>query len=141
MSECVNTVQGDSISTHATISSPFTKKVDPKDPNRSWDSIVMISDLDRDLLPRNLSQQGAQQLCVINSNLAGVNHSDMTKKRKPKGLFFHGKKFYEISFEVRAIVAPADLRFELWFAGQKFSGSHEPIKITWDREGAKVGAK
>lgn len=63
----------------------------------------------------------------------------MTMKRKSKRLLFHGKKFYVCSFEVRAIVAPAELRFELWFAGQKFSGNHEPIKITWDAAGSKVG--
>ena len=40
--------------------------------------------------------------------------------------------------DIRVMVAPADLRFELWFAGEKFSGNHEPISVTWDDEGTKV---
>lgn len=49
-----------------------------------------------------------------------------------------GKKYYVCSFEVHAIVAPADLRFELWFGGHKFSGNHEPIRVTWNEEGTAV---
>lgn len=65
----------------------------------------------------------------------------MIMKRKSKRFFFQGRKFYLCTFEVRAIVAPAELRFELWFSGQKFSGNHEPIKIAWDAEGSKVGGR
>ncbi|KAI0378679.1 hypothetical protein F5Y04DRAFT_290850 [Hypomontagnella monticulosa] len=130
--------KGDPVSTNVPITTNYTKKVDPKDPNRTWDSIVMISDLDRELLPHKVSQEGAKQLCVVKSDLTGVSHSEMTMKRKSKRLLFHGKKFYICSFEVRAIIAPAELRFELWFAGQKFSGNHEPIKIMWDAAGSKV---
>ena len=50
-----------------------------------------------------------------------------------------GKKYYLCNFEVRAIVAPAEIRFELWFGGKKFSRNHEPIKVTWDDAGAKMG--
>ncbi|KAI6087243.1 hypothetical protein F4821DRAFT_236722 [Hypoxylon rubiginosum] len=132
--------KGDSINTSAPIISRFNKKVDPKDSNRTWDSIIVISGLDRDLLPSNTRQQGAKQLCVVKSDLTGVSHSDMVKKRKARRLLIQGKKFYECMFEVRAIVAAAELRFELWFAGQRFSGNHEPIKITWDSEGMLVEA-
>lgn len=36
------------------------------------------------------------------------------------------------------IVAPADLRFELWFKGQKYNRSHDPIAIEWDPAGASA---
>ncbi|KAF3063543.1 putative hsp70 family chaperone protein [Daldinia childiae] len=131
--------KGDSINTNIPISTTYTKKVDPKDSNRSWDSIVVISDLDPCLLPRSINQEGFKQLCIIKSDITGISHGDMVMRRKSRRFLFHGKKFYLCSYEVRAIVAPAELRFELWFAGQKFSGNHEPIKITWDAEGSKVG--
>lgn len=51
-----------------------------------------------------------------------------------------GYKFYICEFEVRIIVAPADLRFELWFGGQRFSGNHEPIGVEWDKAGSRVDA-
>ncbi|KAI8960398.1 hypothetical protein F5Y11DRAFT_358482 [Daldinia sp. FL1419] len=131
--------KGDSISTNAPISTTYTKKVDPKDSNRSWDSIVVISDLDPYYLPHSVNQEGFKQLCVVKSDITGISHSDMIMKRKSRRFLFHGKKFYICSYEVRVIVAPAELRFELWLAGQKFSGNHEPIKITWDTEGSKIG--
>ncbi|OTA62065.1 hypothetical protein K449DRAFT_422784 [Hypoxylon sp. EC38] len=130
--------KGDSVNTNVPIITTYTKKVDPKDSDRTWDSIIMISDLDPHLLPHSMSQEGAKQLCVIKSDLTGASHSDMIMKRKSRRLLFQGRKFYLCTFEVRVIVAPAELRFELWFAGQRFSGNHEPIKITWDREGSKV---
>ncbi|KAI1456681.1 hypothetical protein F4805DRAFT_458470 [Annulohypoxylon moriforme] len=133
--------KGDPVSSNVPISTTYTKKVDPKDSNRTWESVVMISDLEPHLLPHSVSQQGAKQLCVVKSDLTGVGHSDMIMKRKSKRFIFQGRKFYLCTFEVRAIVAPAELRFELWFSGQKFSGNHEPIKIAWDAEGSKVGGR
>ncbi|KAI3337561.1 hypothetical protein HD806DRAFT_476989 [Xylariaceae sp. AK1471] len=131
--------KGDCVRTNTPIVQPFTHKLDPGDSNRAWESIIMISDQDREFLPHNVDQESAKQLCVIKSDLTGVQHEDMIKKRKSKRLFLKGAKFYLCNFEVHAIVAPADIRFELWFSGQRYSGNHEPIKITWDDEGTKVG--
>lgn len=55
---------------------------------------------------------------------------------KRRTLFTKGYKFHICQFDLKVILAPADLRFELWFKGQKFSGNHEPISITWDQAGA-----
>ncbi|KAI1326628.1 hypothetical protein F5Y16DRAFT_421650 [Xylariaceae sp. FL0255] len=133
--------KGDHISTNTPISQTFTKKIPNKDANRVFDCVIMISDRDRDFLPHSSNQEGAKQLCIVQSDLTGVQHEDMIKKRKNNKKFipFKGTKFYVCTFEIRAIVAPAEMRFELWFAGQRFSGNHEPIRITWDNEGAKVG--
>ncbi|ORY68543.1 Hsp70 family chaperone [Pseudomassariella vexata] len=131
--------KGDVINTNIPITSTFTKKVDPGDEARSWDSIIYISDKDRDFLPKSVSEGGAKQLCVVKSDLTGVQNNDLIMKRKSKRFFIKGKKYYICSFEVRAIVAPADIRFELWFGGERFSGNHEPVKVTWDSEGTQVG--
>ncbi|KAI1393154.1 uncharacterized protein F4822DRAFT_383686 [Hypoxylon trugodes] len=134
--------KGDPVSTDIPISTTYTKKVDPKDPNRTWESVIVVSDLNRDLLPRSMNQAvGAKQLCVVKSDLTGASHSDMVLKRKSRRYLLQGRKFYLCTFEVRAIVASAELRFELWFAGQKFSGNHQPIKITWGSEGSKLNGK
>lgn len=83
------------------------------------------------------STDGARKLCTVTSNLAGVQDHEMVMKRKARRFFFKGKKFYLCTFEVRAIVAPADIRFELWFAGNRFSKNHESIKIAWNANGVK----
>jgi len=72
------------------------------------------------------------------SDLSGVSDAEMELHKQSRSCFKAGKKWYICTFEVRAIVAPADLRFELWFAGEKFSRNHEPIKVVWEDAGAKM---
>ncbi|KAI0127356.1 hypothetical protein BJ170DRAFT_369976 [Xylariales sp. AK1849] len=131
--------KGNLVNTNAPITSTFTKKVDASDATRSWDAIVYISDMDRNLLPTSINGGGAKQLCVVKSDLTGAKDSEMMMKRKAKRFLRKGRKYYICSFDVKAIVGPADLRFELWFGGERFSGNHEPIKVTWDPEGSRVG--
>lgn len=77
---------------------------------------------------------------MVKSDLTGVENADLVKRRKSKRFVFKGKKCYLCVFEVKAIIGPADLRFELWFGGPRFSGNHEPLTVTWDEEGSKVGS-
>lgn len=79
---------------------------------------------------------GAKQLCTVTSDLSGIPDSDLDPKRQSRGVFARGKKWFNCSYEVRANVGPADLTFELWYKGKKFSKNHAPIKVTWDDEGA-----
>lgn len=70
---------------------------------------------------------GAFKICNVKSNLQGVRQEQLVLKHKRGTCFTRGYRFYVCQFDIRVIVAPADLRFELWFAGEKFSGNHEPI--------------
>lgn len=92
------------------------------------------------LLKLTRSAAGAVKLCNVKSNLEGVKQEQLVLKNKRGSCFKRGYTFYICQFDVKVIVAPADLRFELWFAGQKFSGNHEPISVDWDQEGTKVKA-
>ena len=84
---------------------------------------------------------GATQLCTVKSDLTGVQDAELILRRQaPRSCLGRGKKFFICNFEVKAIVAPADLRFELWFNGHRFSGNHEPISVTWDQDGAQAGS-
>lgn len=65
-----------------------------------------------------------------------MSDSELEPRRQSRGLFSRSKKWYNCDYEVRATVGPADLTFELWYKGQKFSKNHTPIKVTWDAEGA-----
>lgn len=62
------------------------------------------------------------------------------QKKRPRALFSRSARWYSCTYEVRALVGAADLTFELWFNGQRFSKNHEPIKVTWDEDGAGLGA-
>jgi hypothetical protein len=74
---------------------------------------------------------GAVKLCDVKSNLDGVQQTQLVFKHKRGTCLSRGYTFYPCEFDIRVIIAPADLRFELWFGGQRFSGNHEPIKVTW----------
>lgn len=93
---------------------------------------------------------GAFKICGVKSNLQGVRQEQLVLKHKRGTCFSRGYRFFVCQFDIRVIVAPADLRFELWFAGEKFSGNHElqpradirglgsgrDISKSWVREGA-----
>lgn len=94
--------------------------------------------------PTNLTPTtaGAKQLCTVRSDLSGVKDSELElkkQKKRPRALFSRSHRWYSCTYEVRALVGAADLTFELWFNGQRFSANHEPIKVTWDEEGAGLG--
>jgi hypothetical protein len=69
-----------------------------------------------------ISQAGSQTLCVVQSNLAEVAEREFELKNKR---CWQGKRHYLARFDVRVIIAPANLYFELWFKGAKYSMSDE----------------
>lgn len=76
----------------------------------------------------------------MRSDLSGVPDSELEPKRHSRGVFSRSKKWLHCCYEVRATVGPADLVFELWYQGKKFSQNHAPIRVVWDEEGAAVSA-
>jgi hypothetical protein len=75
------------------------------------------------------------KLCSVQSDLKEVNEREFDLKNKR---CWQGKKFYNAVFTVRVIIAPADLKFELWFKGTKYNRSHEAVSIEWDQAGASA---
>ena len=88
-----------------------------------------------------ISTAGVARLCQVTSNLNGLEQHELIMKHKRGTCFRRGHTYYICKFDVRVIVAPADLRFELWFAGKKFSRNHEPVAVAWDEAGSNVGEK
>ena len=96
---------------------------------------MIISHNDRESLPRMLGQAGALRLCVVQCDLKEVNNQEFELKNKH---YWQGKRFYNATFTVRVMVAPANLNFELWFKGVRYNRSHDPILIEWDEAGASA---
>ncbi|KZL79148.1 hsp70 family chaperone [Colletotrichum incanum] len=131
--------KGDVINPNKPIVKSFDVRLGITETTRSWDARIVISHNEAELLPKSMRNSGASKLCDIKSNLEGVQQEQLVLKEKRGTCFSRGFKYYICHFDVRVIVAPADLRFELWFGGQKFSKSHEPITVLWDGEGTNVG--
>ncbi|KAH7115505.1 hypothetical protein B0J13DRAFT_514682 [Dactylonectria estremocensis] len=124
--------KGDVINPNSSLAKTFEIKLGPRDTTRSWDAEIVVSHNEPSFLPRSLKQAGATKLCSVKSNLTGVQQSQLILKKKRGCCVWRGYLFYVCRFDVRVIVAPADLRFELWFDGCRFSGNHEPIAVKWD---------
>jgi hypothetical protein len=78
---------------------------------------------------------GALKLCNVQSDLKEVNEREFELKNKH---CWQGKRYYNATFTVRVIIAPADLKFELWFKGVKYNRGHEAVSIEWDQAGANA---
>jgi hypothetical protein len=130
---------------------------------RSWDATIVMSPNDPPFLPSSMRKRefpffffflsvwfrfrnqlgktdwlvaGAFKICDVKSNLQGVRQDQLIFKHKRGTYFTRGYRIFVCQFDIRVFVTPTDLRFELWFAGEKFSGNHEPISVVWDQEGA-----
>ncbi|TWU71809.1 hypothetical protein ED733_000949 [Metarhizium rileyi] len=130
--------KGDIVDTNCPLIKEFEFRLADGETTRSWDTDILISQNEASFLPTSMKQAGVTRLCRLKSNLDGVEQHQLVLKQKRGTCMTKGYKFYICVFEVRIIVAPADLRFELWFGGQRFSGSHDPIAIEWDELGTRV---
>ncbi|KXX80591.1 Chaperone protein HscA [Madurella mycetomatis] len=130
--------KGDVIYPNAPLAKLFQVRLAAGELTRAWDTEVVTSHSEPSLLPKSMKKAGATKICDVRSNLDGVSQEQLILKHKRRSCFSRGYTFYICEYEVRVIVAPADLRFELWLGGQKFSGNHEPIAVTWDDEGIKA---
>ncbi|KAJ0380576.1 hypothetical protein COL26b_001283 [Colletotrichum chrysophilum] len=131
--------KGDIVDPNAPLVHSLAISLGAGDTQRSWDANIVISHNEPTFLPRSLKHAVATKLCDVKSNLTGVQQNQLVLKHKRGSCFSKGTTYYILNFDVRVIIAPADIRFELWFGGQKFSGNHEPIAVTWDEDGVKAG--
>ncbi|KAL2286385.1 hypothetical protein FJTKL_07147 [Diaporthe vaccinii] len=130
--------KGDDIDPNVPIISIFNQKIAKGSTVRHWDSVIVISHSEREFLPVSMKDSGAKQLCMVRSDLSGVRDSELEavkQKRRHQALFSRSARWYNCTYEVRAVVGAADLTFELWFNGQRFSKNHAPIRVTWDEDG------
>ncbi|KAK5651467.1 hypothetical protein OQA88_12474 [Cercophora sp. LCS_1] len=132
--------KGDAVNPNVPLVKSFEISLVEGDLTRSWDAEIVMSHNEPSALPSSMKKAGAVKICNVCSNLEGVKQEQLVLKNKRGSCFSKGYRFYVCKFDIRVIVAPADLRFELWFAGQRFSGNHEPISVAWDQEGTKVKA-
>ena len=67
-------------------------------------------------------------LCEIQSDLTTADESKFVEKNKR--FWSLGKHYLKVEYQVRVLIGPADIRFELWFNNQKLSRD-QSIKVDW----------
>ncbi|KAJ4136581.1 hypothetical protein NW768_004198 [Fusarium equiseti] len=93
---------------------------------------VVSSRNEPNVLPQSLLKAGVKRICEVRSTLTELTQDELVLIQKHGWCCFgNSYKYYRCDLDVRFIVTPADLRFELWFKDKKFSRGHEPIKVEW----------
>ncbi|KAF5239903.1 hypothetical protein FAUST_4672 [Fusarium austroamericanum] len=125
--------KGDNIDPTMPIMKPFNKRLSPGLTTTSVTVQVVSSRNESSVLPQSLLKAGVKRICQVECTLTGLSqHELVLVQKRGSCCFSSGYQFYKCAFEIHLIVAPADLRFELWFNGNKFSRDHDPIKVEWN---------
>lgn len=119
--------KGEPVSVDQPIIHNFVKKVSPGDPRRAFPTSVVESALEAGELPDQMTNE-THLLCSISSNLSPISESKFTEKNKR--FWSLGKHYFKVEYQVRVLIGPADIRFELWFDNQKLS-KDTSIKVDW----------
>ncbi|KAF2101542.1 hypothetical protein NA57DRAFT_35192 [Rhizodiscina lignyota] len=119
--------KGEPINVDVPIVHRFSRKMLPGDITMSSTTSIISTNLDKNLLPLQVNND-AEVLCELESNFAGID--DTKFKRKNRHWWSTGKKYSRMDYEIRTVLGPADLRFELWFDGQKLNRD-QPIRVEW----------
>ncbi|KAF2649169.1 hypothetical protein K491DRAFT_708324 [Lophiostoma macrostomum CBS 122681] len=119
--------KGEPVSVDTPIIHNFIKKVAPGDPRRAFPTSVVESGLDSFRLPDQMTHD-TRILCEIQSDLTTADESKFVEKNRR--FWSLGKHYLKVEYQVRVLIGPADIRFELWFDNQKLSRD-QSIKVDW----------
>jgi hypothetical protein len=125
--------------------------------NMIWKDKVVISHQEADRLPGNvehgefklifpgkhthLSKADCHVLCNITANLSNLTLNDFELVKGHKSWFKRitpREKYRTAEHEIRVVIGPADIKFELWYGGSQYNKSNS-IRVDW-QEGATVSA-
>lgn len=97
------------------------------------DHVSFLSTFDSNLIILTRSSDVVLRLCNVMADMKEIRQEEFKLMNKR---CWQGKKYYNATFSVKVAIAPADLKFELWFNGKKYNRSHDPISIEFDAVGA-----
>ncbi|KAF2728383.1 hypothetical protein EJ04DRAFT_546806 [Polyplosphaeria fusca] len=119
--------KGEPITVDRPIIHNFIKKVGAGDPRRAFPTSVVECNLESWQLPDSMNAS-TRILCEIQSDLSGADEKKFVEKNRR--FWSLGKHYFKVEYQVKVLIGPADIRFELWFANQKMS-LDKSIKVEW----------
>ncbi|KAL8731719.1 MAG: hypothetical protein Q9181_004200 [Wetmoreana brouardii] len=103
-------------------------RISPGDPRRVFPTSIVESHVEEKFLPHHMGSGDAHILCDIESDLSGADETKF--KERNKNFWRLGKHYFRVDYDIKVLIGPADIRFELWFNGQKLS-KDQSIKVEW----------
>ncbi|KAK5796631.1 hypothetical protein VI817_005916 [Penicillium citrinum] len=105
----------------------FQLKMGISQENDPWKVHIVMSSLPPDQLPQNLNQNGAHSVCDLD-----ISTDNVEKKLKNRHWYNRKPAFWRTVFDVKVVVGPADLSFQLWSKDKRVRATnHEPISVKW----------
>ncbi|KAJ5189910.1 hypothetical protein N7472_008924 [Penicillium cf. griseofulvum] len=109
------------------ITRAFQLKKNPGQESEPWKVSIVMSSFPLDKLPQNICQNGVQRVCDLD-----ISTENVTRKLKNRHWYSMGPSFWRTTFDVKVVVGPADLSFQLWSKDKRIrSATHEPIAVKW----------
>jgi hypothetical protein len=124
--------QGQPIKRDEPIKHTFYRIIDSKDSSKSWKDTIAMSRLPPTRLPNCIKEGDAHRVCVLESSLdsqvlsPGVN--GVKEGRRHWMGFRVGRSYLKIEHEFVVSVGPADLKFEIKFAGEVINKAAIPVQ-------------
>ncbi|KAL8663144.1 MAG: hypothetical protein Q9168_008140 [Polycauliona sp. 1 TL-2023] len=125
-------VRGQPVTSEAPIVRNFQIKIRPGDPRKGFPTNIVVSHVEKEFLPHHMGPD-AQILCEVQSNLSTADERHF--KRKNRHFWNSGEPYFRVDYQIKVLLGPADIRFELWFNGQKLN-KDEPIMVEWTASAA-----
>ena len=90
-----------------------------------------MSSLNPERLPTSMRHEGVKKVCQVDST---IDVTGMKLKKPHLQLFGRPEHKYTLAeFDIKVIVGPADLKFQLWSKdGRIFSNDHNEVEAHWD---------
>ncbi len=76
---------------------------------------------------------GVEKLCQITYDFSEVEEEELELAYKPR----HWNKlrrdpYYILEHNIKVLLGPADMRFQLWFKDKKYEAENESLALQWD---------
>ncbi|THY30127.1 hypothetical protein D6D00_03140 [Aureobasidium pullulans] len=118
---------GQRVSVKEGVTHPYRLKLNRGAEQIPWTTHIVMSSLSADQLPRSTKHRGGKPLCVLESFI-----DDRALTLKNRHWYNVGRQYYRAEFDMKVIVGPADIRFEIWTKEGRISKAHEDIEVIWD---------
>ncbi|KAF2841345.1 hypothetical protein M501DRAFT_1029446 [Patellaria atrata CBS 101060] len=119
--------KGDPVSSDTPIIHEFTRKVAPSDPRKGFPTSIVCTQIDPRYLPSYVDGN-THVICELQADLSSIDEGQFEAKNRH--FWSAGPKYFKVNYQVRVIIGPADIRFELWFNGQRLN-KDQPIHVEW----------
>jgi len=119
--------QGEVVSTVEGIKHPYRIKIDYGKERSPWRATLVMSSIPAYQLPKSMKSQNVKPLCSLESVL---DRGDL--KLKNRHWYNFRPQYFRAEFELRILIGPADLRFQIWGKTGQLSRDHEGIEVQWN---------